>query len=165
MKVRQRGFTLIELVLVLGITGAVAASVMMVTTTLLLNHKKPNTQQIILQQAQYAGFQMPRDIQMSNNVTLGSLNGFPVVINIAVDQDQNHNYRVEYVLDGDKMKRRQFDISDNLIAENTISQYVDTGNTSVENPSEDLYRLNIRVSRDEESVSAYYLALRRLIIR
>ncbi|MFC1929032.1 prepilin-type N-terminal cleavage/methylation domain-containing protein [Chloroflexota bacterium] len=162
MKQRQRGFTLIEMVMVLGIVGAVSVAISMTTTTLLLNYKQPSTQQTLLQQVQNAGYQMPRDIQMSSNVTLSGPNGFPVTINIPVDQDMNNDYHVDYLLDGDKLKRQQFDSSDNLTTESMIAQYVDTGNTIFESPSEGLYKLTIRVSLDEETVTALYEAQRRL---
>ncbi|MFC2003997.1 prepilin-type N-terminal cleavage/methylation domain-containing protein [Chloroflexota bacterium] len=162
MKQRQRGFTLIEMVMVLGIVGAVSVAISMTTTTLLLNYKQPSTQQTLLQQVQNAGYQMPRDIQMSSNVTLSGPNGFPVTINIPVDQDMNNDYHVDYLLDGDKLKRQQFDSSDNLTTESMIAQYVDTGNTIFESSSEGLYKLTIRVSLDEETVTALYEAQRRL---
>ncbi len=162
MKQRQRGFTLIEMVVVLGIVGVVVVAVAMTTTTLLLNYQQPSTQQILLQQVQNAGYQMPHDIQMSSNVTLSGPNGFPVTINIPVDQDQNNDYHIDYLLDGDKLKRQQFDSSDILTAEIMIAQYVDTDNTTFESPLEGLYKLTIRVSLDEETVTAFYEAQRRL---
>ncbi len=165
MRKGQRGFTLIEMLVVLGIVGAVVVAVAMTTTTLLLNYKQPSTQQILLQQVQQAGFQMPRDIQMSNDVTLGGSNGFPVTINIPVDQDTNNDYHVDYLLDGDTLKRRQFDSSDNLTAETIIARYVDADNTVFESPLEGLYKLTIRVSLDEETVTASYEARRRLTIQ
>lgn len=165
MKQRQRGFTLIELLVVVGIVGAVVVALGATVTTLLLNHKQPSTQQILLQQIQSAGYQMPRDIQMSNNVTLGSPNGFPVTINIPVDQDSNNDYHVNYLLDGDKLKRQQFDSSDILTTETMLAQYIDTDNTTLESPSEDFYRLTIQVSKDKETISAYYEALRRLALQ
>jgi prepilin-type N-terminal cleavage/methylation domain-containing protein len=165
MRKQQRGFTLIEMLVALGIVGAAVAAVAMTTTTLLLNYKQPSTQQTLLQQVQNAGYQMPRDIQMSSNVTLSGPNGFPVTINIPIDQDQNHDYHVIYLLDGDKLKRQQFDSSDNLTAETVITQYVDTDITTFESPSEGLYKLTVRVSKDEEVVTASYEARRRLTIK
>jgi len=91
--------------------------------------------------------------------------GFPVTINIPVDQDQNNDYHVDYLLDGDKLKRKQFDSLDNLTAETVIAQYVDTGSTVFESPAESLYKLTIRVSLGEEAVTASYEARRRLTIQ
>lgn len=168
MRKWQRGFTLIEMLVVLAITGAVVVPISMTITTLFLNSQQPSTLETLLHQVQNAGYQMPRDIQMSINVTLSGPNGFPITINIPVDQDTNNDYHVIYLLDDDKLKRRQFDSSGNPTAETIIAQYVDTGNTtfeSFESPLEGLYKLTIRVSLDEEVVTASYEARRRLTIK
>jgi hypothetical protein len=136
----------------------------MTTTTLLLNYQQPVTQQTLLRQVQNAGYQMPRDIQMSENVTLSDPNGFPFTINIPVDQNPNNDYRVDYLLDGDKLKRQQFDSSGNLTTETIIAQYLVPDNTTFENPSQDLYKLTIEVSLDGETVTAFYEAQRRLSV-
>ena len=162
MKQRQKGFTLIEIVLATGIVSAIVVVVAMTITTLLMNSQQANTQQILLQQVKNAGYQMPRDINMASNMTLGSPNGFPFTINIPVDQDQNHNYNVKYLFDSDKLTRQQFDSSDNLTAETVIAQYVDTDNTAFDNVTEGLYKLTIRVSMGEEAVTASYEVRRRL---
>ncbi len=159
---QQRGFTLIELTLGLAIVGAVVMTIGMTITTLLLNYQQPGIQQTLLQQVQNAGYQMTRDINMSSNVTLSDPNGFPFIVNIPVDQDQNNDYHVDYLLDGDKLKRQQFDSSDNLTAESMIAQYVDTDNTTFENPLEGLYKFTIRVSLDEETVTVSYEMKQRL---
>ncbi len=163
MRQQQKGFTLIEIVLVLGIVGAVVATIAMTTTTLMMNSQQPSTQQTLLQQARNAGHHIPRDIQMSSNVTLGSPNGFPLIINIPVDQDPNHDYTVKYLFDNDNLKRQQYDSSDNLTVENVIAQYVDTDNTTrFESITPALHKLTIRVSMGEEAVTASYEVQHRL---
>jgi prepilin-type N-terminal cleavage/methylation domain-containing protein len=162
---KQRGFTLLEMLVVLGIIGATMVVVSMTMTTFFLNYQQPGTQQILLQQAQNAGYQMPRDIQMSSNVTLSSPDGFPVSINIPVDQDPNNNYQVSYFLYSDELKRRQYSSSGNLTSETTITRYVDTGNTTFQNISEGLYRLTIRLDKDGETATANYEAQRRLVVQ
>ena len=162
MKQRQKGFTLIEIVLVLGIVGTVVATIAMTTTTLMMNSQQPTTQQVLLQQVKSAGYWIPRDIQMSSNMTLGSPDGFPFTVNIPVDQDVNHDYTVDYLFDGNTLKRRQFDSSDNLTAESVIAQYVATDNTAFESIAEGLYKLTIRVSMGEEAVMTSYEVRKRL---
>lgn len=162
MKQRQEGFTLIEIVLGLAIVGAVVAAITMTITTLMMNSQQPTAQQTLLQQVQNAGYQMPRDINMSSNVTLSGPNGFPITINIPVDQDPNNDYHVDYLLDGDTLKRQQFDSSDNLTIESMVAQYVDADNTAFESVTEGTYKLTIRVSMGEEIVTASYEARHRL---
>lgn len=162
MRQRQKGFTLIEILLSVAIVGAIVATVGMATTTLMMNFQQPSTQQILLQQVQQAGHWIPRDINMASNVTLSAPKGFPFTINIPVDQDQNHDYTVDYLFDGDELKRKQYDSSGNLTAETLIAQYVDTDNSTFENIMVGSYKLTMRVSIGEEAVTASYEARQRL---
>ena len=164
MRQRQKGFTLIEVVLAVGIAGVVVATIAMTITTLLMNSQQPTTQQVLLQQVKSAGYQLTRDIQMSSNVTLSAPNGFPFTINIPVDQVENNDYTVDYRFDGNTLKRQQFDSSANLTAESMIAQYVDINNTTCGNITEGLYKLAIRVSMGEEVVMASYEMKQRLIL-
>lgn len=166
MRQQQKGFTLIELVLAVGIVAAVVLTISMTLTTLMMNFKQPSTQPILLQQARNAGYHIPRDIQMSSDVTLSDPNGFPLIINIPVDQDENNDYTVKYLFYGNTLERKQYDSLDILTAESLIAQYVDTGNTTFESITENitgaLYKLTIRVSMDEEAVTASYEVQPRL---
>ena len=159
---KQKGFTLIEIVLAIGIVGAIVVVVAMTVTTLLLNSQQSSTQQILLQQVKNAGHWIPRDINSSSNVTLSAPNGFPITVNIPVDQDVNHDYTVHYLFDGNTLKREQRDSSGNLTVETLIAQYVDTDNTTCDNVTAGSYKLTIRVYKDEEAVTASYEAHRRL---
>lgn len=161
---QQRGFTLVELILGLAIVGVVVMTMGMIITTLLLNYQQPGTRQTLLQLVHNAGYQMTRDINMSNNVTLGGPNGFPFIVNIPVDQDEDKDYHVDYLLDGDKLKRQQFDSSDNLTTESMITQYVDTGNTTFENPWQGFYKFTIKLSLDEETVTVSYEMKQRIAL-
>ncbi len=159
---QQRGFTLIEMVVVLGIVAAVVMTIVMTITTLMLNSQKPSTQQTLLQQVKNAGYWIPRDIQMSSNVTLRGTNGFPFTVNIPVE---NYDYTVDYLfVDGNTLVRQQYNNFDILTAETLIAQYVDIDNTTCDNVTEDLYKLTIRVSLGEESVTASYGARYRLAV-
>ena len=164
MRQQQKGFTLIEIVLVLGIVAAVMAPIVMTTTTLMMNFKQPSIQQTLLQQARNAGYHIPRDVQTSNDVTLGAPNGFPITLNIPFDQDVINDYSVEYSFDGNKLIRKQYDSLDILTAESVIAQYVDTGNTTFESIVEGPYKLTIRVSMGEEAVKASYEVQHRLSV-
>ena len=161
MRQQQKGFTLLEIVVTIGIVGAIVMTVALAVTTLLANSQQPTTRQILLQQVQQAGYQMPRDIQMSSNVTLSGPNGFPCTINIPVDQNPSNDYSVKYLFDSDKLKRQQYDSSGNLTAETLIAQYVDTDNTTLANAA-DSYKLTIRASIGAEIVTASYEMRRRL---
>ncbi|MFC1991356.1 type II secretion system protein J [Chloroflexota bacterium] len=160
MRQGQKGFTLLEILLATAIIGAIVAVVAMTTTTLLKNSQQPSTRHILLQQVQNAGYQMPRDINMSGNVTLSGPTGFPVTINIPINQVDNYN--VEYLLDSDNLTRKQYNYLGSLTSETVVAQYVDIGNTTCDNVMEGYYKLTIRVSMGEEAVTASYEVRRRL---
>ncbi len=166
MRQRQKGFSLLEMLVALGIVAVVIVSITMTVTTLMWNSPKISTQQTLLQQVKSAGYWIPRDINMANDVILSGPNGFTFTVNIPVDQDVNNDYTVYYLFDGDKLKRQQFDSLDNLIAETLVAQYVDTDNTTFESipDTEGLYELTIRVSMGEEVVNASYQARNRLTL-
>ncbi|MBN1643524.1 MAG: prepilin-type N-terminal cleavage/methylation domain-containing protein [Dehalococcoidales bacterium] len=165
MRNRQEGFTLLEMIISVGIAGLVIVAAGMTLTTIYLNSQQPTDQHSLLQQLQNAGYQMPRDIQMSNEVLLGDDNGFPITINIPVDQNTDNDYRVIYLIDGNELKRQQFDSSDNLIIENVLAQYLDIDDTTFESFEETLdgwYRFTVTLAKNDEMVSASYEARRRL---
>ncbi len=164
MRQRQKGFTLVEMLVALGIVAVVIVSITMTVTTLMWNSPKISTQQTLLQQVKSAGYWIPRDINMANDVTLGGPNGFPCTINIPVDQDENHDYTVDYLFEINTLKRQQRDSSGTLTAETLIAQYVDTDNTAFESIVGGLYELTIRVSMGEEVVNASYEARNRLTL-
>lgn len=164
MRQRQKGFTLIEILVALGITGAVIVSIAMTITTLMMNSQQPSTQQILLQQVKSAGYWIPRDINMASDVTLGSPNDFSFTINIPVDQQVENDYSVKYLFDGNTLMRQQFDSSDILVAETLVAQYVDTDNTAFKSIAEGSYKLTIRVCMGEEVVNASYEMRHRLTL-
>ena len=163
MKQRQKGFTLLEITVAIGIVGAVVATAWMATTTLLLNAERPTNQQPLLQHVQNAGWWMSRDIKMTSNVTLGGANGFPVTFNIPIDADPEHDYSIEYAFTDDVLKRHVYDASSNLTEETWISRNIDTGYTTFGNVTETLYFLNIRASLSDETVTLNYDMRPRLI--
>ena len=107
---------------------------------------------------------MPRDINMASNVTLGNPNGFPVTINIPVDQNPGNNYNVDYLLDGNILKRQQFDASANLTGETSVTRFVVTDNTTFESIASGLYNLTLRATLGEETVTVDYEMKSRLNI-
>ena len=116
-----------------------------------------------MQQVQNAGWWLSRDIQMTNNVTLSSPNGFPVTLNIPIDADPEHDYSIEYTFTGNIMKRQVYDSSSNLTSETWIAQYVDTDYTTFANVTSRLYILDIRASLGEEAVTMNYEMRQRLL--
>lgn len=142
------------------VVGAVA----MTTTTLLLNEGQAAGQNTALPQVQNAGYWISRDVQMARNVTPSAPNGFPLSLDIPVDRDENNDYTIDYLFDGDKLKRRVYDSLGTLTSETFIAEYIDTNNTTFSALDADagLYKLTVRASRDGTGVTRSYEISQRL---
>ena len=161
MKRGGKGFTLVELLLALAITGLIVAPTTMATIGLVRGSKLANDRHIILQQVHNASHSISRDVEMAKDVTLSDPNGFPLIIAIPVDNDENNDYSIHYLFDDNKLKRRLYDSSDNLISETLIGECIDAENTTFIALENGAYKLDIRASRGETAVTmSYELSLR-----
>ena len=163
MRQGQKGFTLLEIVLAVGIVGAIVGTIAMAITTLVMNSERPTSQNPALISVRNAGYWISRDVQMTSNVTLGGPNGFPLTLNIPVDDDTNHDYSITYLFDGNKLERQLYDSLGSLTSETLIAQYVDTDNTIFAAVGANLYELTIRASIGKEAVKTSYKVRQRLI--
>ena len=163
MKRGEKGFTLIEVLIVIAITGVIIGPLAMVTTTLLTNPQRSTDQSVVLHQVQDAGHWISRDVQMARTVDFDEPDVF-LRLHIPVDTDVNNDYSVVYLFDGDKLKRRVYDSSEILISETLIADYIDTDNTAFSTLGFSLYKLTIRASKGEAVVKRSYEVSQRLTI-
>jgi len=164
MKRGERGFTVIELLIVAAITGVIAVPLMMATTTLFTNPQRSTDQNVVLREVRNAGYWLSRDVQMSANVTFDGPSGSLLTLVIPVDDDKNNDYSIVYLFDGSKLKREVYDSLETLTSETLIADYIDTDNTtfSTLDPDAGLYKLTIRASRGGTGVTRSYEIKQRL---
>ena len=156
MKRGERGFTLLEVLVGLAITSVIIGPLLIATTTLLTNPQTSADQNVVLQEVRNAGYWVSRDVQMARTVTPGETNGFPLTLDIPVDTDENNNYRIDYLFDGNKLKREVYDSSENLTSETFVADYVATDNTTFSALGTDLYKLTIKASRGKTAITRVY---------
>ncbi len=163
MKRGEKGFTLLELVVGVAIMGIIVVPLAMLTMTLLTNPERSNDNNIVLQQVRNAGTWISRDVQMSRSVNATDPNGFPLTIQIPLDE--NNNYSIEYLLDGSKLKRLVYDSSENLTSETFIANYIASDNTTFSTLDVDtgLYKLTVRAVKDRVGVTRSYQISQRLV--
>ena len=152
----EKGFTLIETVMVVAIMGIFMLAMTMTITNMLTKPQLATDHNVVLQQAQNAGYWISRDVQTAKNLTLNEPNGFPVTLDIPVDLDDNNDISVDYIFDGNKLKRQVYDSSHTLTAEALVAEYIDVANTTFINVDSDIYDFTVKVSKGEIVVERYY---------
>ena len=159
MQRSEKGFTLIEVLVSLVIMSIIMLAMTM-TVTLVLTHPQQSTEHnIVLQEVQNAGYWVSRDVQMAESVTLTEPGGFPLTLDIPFDTDVNNDYTIDYLFDGNKLKRQVYDSLGTLTAEMMIADYIDAAATtfSIPDPSIDnLYNFTVKASVGETIVERSY---------
>jgi len=161
---REKGFTLLEAVIGVGIMALVVVALAGTTTTLLLNHGRAAEQNIALPQVQNAGYWITRDVQTARTITTTAPNGFPLSIKVPVDITPANDNTVIYSFDGNKLKRALYNSTPSLISQSFVADYIDTGNTifSVLDPEKGFYQLTVTAVRDRGGVTMSYELSQRL---
>jgi prepilin-type N-terminal cleavage/methylation domain-containing protein len=129
----QRGFTLIEVLIVIGLTGLIAAGL---TTTIMqvltMSHRTTNRMTAV-RQVRQAGFWVSPDVMMAQNETLGEDSGFPLTLTW-IEWGTNDTHEVKYTLvdmsGGLKKLQREHYIDSDLDATTMVAEYIDSVHTS-----------------------------------
>ncbi|MBA7518069.1 hypothetical protein ES705_10135 [subsurface metagenome] len=129
MKRGQKGFTLIEILVVVAILGVIAVPLAYTTITLLTNPARSNDENVVLQQVRNVGDWISRDVQMARIVTLDEPGVF-LRLDIPKNDKPEDDYTIKYLFNGNRLKREVRD-SSTLISETLIADYIDTANTFV----------------------------------
>jgi len=162
MKRKEKGFTLIEVIIAIAISGMIMAALAMTTATLLTNHRRSTDQNIVLPQVQNAGSWISRDVQMAKDVVFDNPSGFPVTLDIPIDTDENNGHSIVYLFDGNKLKRQVYDLSDTLISETLIARHINVEDSTFGIQDFNIYKLTIKASRDKAVVERSYEIVQRL---
>ena len=164
MKRGERGFTLVEVLVSVAIMSAIVGGVAMTTRALLTNPQRSTSQNVVLHQVQNAGYWISHDVQAAKNVTFDDPSGFPLSLDVPIDTDGNNNQTIDYLFDGNKLKRQVYDSSATLISETLIAQYIDVENTtfSISILDPNTFELTVKASNGEAATERSYRITQRI---
>lgn len=129
MKGSEKGFTLIEMILVVGIMALVASGATATFFQVAKETERSNEQITAVRQVQNSGYWISRDTHMAQGVELAGGSGFPLTLTWT-DWDSGDKHRVIYTLEnmpGGELKQLQRGYSINQGASKIalVAQYID----------------------------------------
>jgi len=110
---KQKGYGLIEIILSLALAGILTTGITTFALQTMTEGRKTNNRMHAIMQVENAGYWVSRDVQMTENLTLGEDAGFPLRL-IWKDTDQNE-YQVTYSVTGGLMSRRMIKNGDSQV--------------------------------------------------
>ena len=128
LKKGERGLTLIELLIVIAITGLITGGITMTIFQVFNINARTTNRMAAVRQVQNAGFWVSPDVQMSQNVTPGGGSGFPLTL-IWEEWATGNNHTVVYTLVDNKLQRSH-SVNDELQTVTPIAEYIDSDQTS-----------------------------------
>jgi len=100
----QRGFTLIELMIAIAITGIITGGITMTIFQVFSGNARTSNHMTAVRQVQNAGYWISHDAQMAQSVLITGVSGFPLTLTW-VDWESGDVYQVVYTLEDNKLQR------------------------------------------------------------
>ena len=133
LKKGQVGLTLIELVIVIGLTAAVVGGITMTIMQVLNMNARTRNDMIAVYQVRQAGKLVQEDVMEGQQVAAGASSGFPLTTNWT-DWGTNDTHGVVYTLDppsgGPSILWRKHYLNSALNSTTKVAEYIDPGQTS-----------------------------------
>jgi len=162
VKQREKGFSLLEVLIGLAIVAIIVVPITMTTTVIVRSSRQVAAQNAVLPQVQNAGYWISRDVQIASGITPGDTNGFPLSLDIPTDDDPAHDYGIEYSFEGNKLMRRVYNSSETVTF---VADWIDIDNTVfslVDDATPGHYRLTVRAAKGEAVVTRSYEIKQRI---
>jgi prepilin-type N-terminal cleavage/methylation domain-containing protein len=129
MNKRQRGFTLIELIIAVAITGAITSGITMSIFQTFNYNARSNARMVAVKQVEEAIHYINRDVQMAQIIEPEpdpDPDGFPLVLTW-VEWETNSQNVVTYSLDDSTNElKRKHDAGGSTVSDRVVASYVDT---------------------------------------
>jgi prepilin-type N-terminal cleavage/methylation domain-containing protein len=151
LKGNQKGFTLIEVLVTVGILGAIMGVMSMTVMSIMIIAPRSSNWAIALRQVQNAGYWISRDVLMSENVTVDEPGVF---LALEWDDGGGAHYEVDYVFSDGELRRQLNGASPGTL----VAQYIVEADTSfvVDDLVDTKYDLTVKASHDGVEVERVY---------
>lgn len=130
----QRGFTLVEVIIVLAIIGIVIGAATMTIVQVINGSSSTSNHMIAIRQVQNAGYWVSRDVQMAQEVEpTADPDGFPLTLRWTEWADGGLNgdqHQVVYTLLVDNKLQREHYTNLNLDATTIVAEFIDPDETN-----------------------------------
>jgi prepilin-type N-terminal cleavage/methylation domain-containing protein len=165
----DKGFSLIEMLIVLGIMSTVGGAMVMTTTTITRIAPQNTNEVIALYQAQNAGYWITRDVQTAQTVDTAPITGelLKLTLTVVGSDDAIITYQLQNTPDGLKKLVRTCDSVSMLVAEYIYYDPIGNPDTSTKIlPPDALYpdkvTFRITTKSNEATVIRKYEATQRV---
>jgi prepilin-type N-terminal cleavage/methylation domain-containing protein len=159
LKTDEKGFTLIELLVVISILVLVVGAASMTVITMMRVTPQNNNWTIALRQVQNAGYWISRDVQMSNNITVG--NGNPTFLTLVLPQVQPPNRTIVYQFQNISGEQWLFR-NESTGGQIAIAQYISIPTSPVYNNDNRTLTFTITATSGNVPVTRQYEAMQRV---
>jgi prepilin-type N-terminal cleavage/methylation domain-containing protein len=155
---RQRGFTLLELLIALAITGAITGGIATSIFQTLDYSARGNVRMVAVKQVENAIHYINRDVQMAQIIEpAADADGFPLVLTWVEWGADNTQHVVTYSIVGNELKRSHSQ-DGGTPTELILAQHIDTGSDDTSCAfDEDLwiftFRITVTISGYPEDIS------------
>ena len=151
----QRGITLIELVIVIAITGIITAGITMTIFQVFNMNTRASNRMTAVSQVQQAGKLVSEDILEAQNVTPGANAGFPLTLTWTEVGEAPNTYKVIYKLEdtsGPTILWREYYVNLALNSTTKVAEHIDPDGTSCDWDGEVLtFRVTATVGEQSET--------------
>jgi prepilin-type N-terminal cleavage/methylation domain-containing protein len=96
----QKGFTMLELLIALALTGLITTGITMIISQTLTGSARSSNHMSAVRQVQEAGYWVSYYAYAAQDLTITGVSGFPLTLRW-VDFDENKRHEVQFILDSD----------------------------------------------------------------
>ena len=128
LKKSEKGLTLVELLIVIAITGLIAGGITMTIFQVFNINTRTTNRMTAVRQVQNAGFWVSPDVQMAQSVDAGGSSGFPLALNWT-EYVTGNNHTVIYTLENNELQRSH-SVNGGNSTVTPIAEYIDSAQTS-----------------------------------